>query len=155
MASLTRWTRVWVNSGIWWWTGRPGVLWFIGSPRVGHDWATELNCEIWGNNGNSDRIYFGGLQNHCCIEYNQSDFGVDHLVMSMCRVLSCVVGNSVSLRPASFCIPRPNLPVTPGISWLLTFAFPSPIMKRTSFGVFVLEGLEGLNRTTQLQLLQH
>ena len=43
MASLTRWTRVWVNSGRWWWTGRPGVLRFMGSQRVGHDWATELN----------------------------------------------------------------------------------------------------------------
>ena len=32
-----------VNSGSWWWTGRPGVLWFMGSQRVGHDWATELN----------------------------------------------------------------------------------------------------------------
>ena len=42
MASLTRWTRVCVNSGSWWWTGRPGVLWFMGSQRVGHDWATEL-----------------------------------------------------------------------------------------------------------------
>ena len=44
MASLTRWTWVWVNSGSWWWTGRPGVLWFMGSQRVGHDRATELNC---------------------------------------------------------------------------------------------------------------
>ena len=43
MASLTRWTWVWVNSGSWWWTGRPGVLWFMGSQRVGHDWVTELN----------------------------------------------------------------------------------------------------------------
>ena len=43
MASLTQWTWVWVNSGSWWWTGRPGVLWFMGSQRVGHDWATELN----------------------------------------------------------------------------------------------------------------
>ena len=43
MASLTQWTCVWVNSGRWWWTGRPGVLWFTGSQRVGHDWATELN----------------------------------------------------------------------------------------------------------------
>ena len=33
-----------VNSGSWWWTGRPGVLWFMGSQRVGHDWATDL---IW------------------------------------------------------------------------------------------------------------
>ena len=43
MASPTRWTWVWVNSGSWWWTGRPGVLWFMGLQRVGHDWATELN----------------------------------------------------------------------------------------------------------------
>ena len=43
MASLIRWTWVWVNSGSWWWTGRPGVLRFMGSQRVGHDWTTELN----------------------------------------------------------------------------------------------------------------
>ena len=43
MASLTWWMWVWVNSGSWWWTGRPGVLRFMGSQRVGHDWATELN----------------------------------------------------------------------------------------------------------------
>ena len=41
--------------------------------------------------------------------------------------------NSINLWPASFCTPRPNLPVTPAISWLPTFAFQSPIMKRTSF----------------------
>ena len=43
MASRTWWTWVWVNSGRWWWTGRPGVLWFMGLQRVGHDWVTELN----------------------------------------------------------------------------------------------------------------
>ena len=43
MASPTRWAWVWVNSGSWWWTGRPGVLRFMGSQRVGHDWVTELN----------------------------------------------------------------------------------------------------------------
>ena len=43
MASPTRWAWVWVNSGSWWWTGRPGMLWFMGSQRVRHDWATELN----------------------------------------------------------------------------------------------------------------
>ena len=41
--------------------------------------------------------------------------------------------NSMSLFPSSFCTPRLNLPVTPGISWLPTFAFQSPMMKRTSF----------------------
>ena len=43
MASLTRWTWIWVNSGSWWWTERPSVLQFMGSQRVRHDWATELN----------------------------------------------------------------------------------------------------------------
>ena len=43
MASLTQWTWVWVNSRSWWWTGKPGVLWFIGSQRVRHYWATKLN----------------------------------------------------------------------------------------------------------------
>ena len=43
MASLTRWTWVWVDSRSWWWTGRPGMLQFMRSQRVGQDWATELN----------------------------------------------------------------------------------------------------------------
>jgi len=52
------------------------------------------------------------------------------MVMSMCRLFSCVVGRgcllwpvhslgkTISLCPASFHIPRPNLPVTPGVSWI-------------------------------------
>ena len=43
MASPTWWTWVWMSSGSWWWTGRPGVLQFMGSQRVGHDWVTEVN----------------------------------------------------------------------------------------------------------------
>ena len=43
MASLTWWTWVWVSSGSWWWTEKPGVLQSMGLQRVGHDWATELN----------------------------------------------------------------------------------------------------------------
>ena len=43
MASATWWTWAWVNSGSWWWTGRRGVLQFMGSQKVGHNWATELN----------------------------------------------------------------------------------------------------------------
>ena len=42
MASLTRWMWVWVTSRSWWWTGRPGVLRFMGSQKVRHDWATAL-----------------------------------------------------------------------------------------------------------------
>ena len=43
MVSLTLWKWLCMNSGSWWWTGRPGVLRFIGLQRVRHDWATELN----------------------------------------------------------------------------------------------------------------
>ena len=61
--------------------------------------------------------------------------------------------NSVSLCPASFYTPRPNLPVTPGIFCFPNFAFQSPIMKRTSFVcvcvcVLVLEGLVGVEINT-------
>ena len=43
MALPTQWTWVWVSSGSWWWTRRPGVLQSMGLQRVGHDWETELN----------------------------------------------------------------------------------------------------------------
>ena len=42
-ASPTQWTWVCIGSGSWWRTGRPGVLLFLGSQRVGHDWVTDLN----------------------------------------------------------------------------------------------------------------
>ena len=71
--------------------------------------------------------------------------------MSLCRVISYVVRNRcllwpvcslgktlVSLCPASFYIPRPNLPVTPGDSWLPTFVFQSPMIKRISFSWYYL-----------------
>ena len=43
IVSPTQWTWVWVNSGSWWWTERPGMLQSMGSQRVGHNWATEPN----------------------------------------------------------------------------------------------------------------
>ena len=43
VASPTQWTWVWARSGSWWWTGRPGVLQFMGWQRVRQDWAAELN----------------------------------------------------------------------------------------------------------------
>ena len=54
MASPTQCMWVWVNSGSWWWTGRPGVLQFMGLQRVGHDWATELNTT---NNNNGTEVH--------------------------------------------------------------------------------------------------
>ena len=55
MASPTQWTWVWVNSRCWWWTGKPGVLWFMALQRVGYDWATEVKNRfnvhyIWTDN---------------------------------------------------------------------------------------------------------
>ena len=50
MASPTQWTWVWVNYGSWWWKWRPGMLHFMGSQRVGHNWVTELNWKLhWSN----------------------------------------------------------------------------------------------------------
>ena len=58
MASLTRWMWVWVNSGSWWWTERPGMLRFMGSQRVGHDWATDLN---WTSSLYSSPLLFSSI----------------------------------------------------------------------------------------------
>ena len=46
MTSPTQWTWVWVGFGSWCWTGRPGMLRFMGLQRVGHDWVTELNWSL-------------------------------------------------------------------------------------------------------------
>ena len=58
MASPTQWTWVWVNSRSWWWTGRPGVLRFMGSKRVGHDWVTELNRMTRNSSGVLKSFFF-------------------------------------------------------------------------------------------------
>ena len=47
MASPTQWAWVWISSRSWWWTGRSGLLWFMGSQRVRYDWATELNVCVY------------------------------------------------------------------------------------------------------------
>ena len=65
----------------------------------------------------------------------------------------CSLEKTISLCPASFCTPRPNLPVTPGVSWLPTFAFQFPIMNRTYFLGVSSRRSCGLHRT--IQLLQH
>ena len=64
MASLTWWMWVWVNSGSWWWTGRPGVLRFMGSQRVRHNWATDL---IW-------RAAYKGLTSASRLTWSQKTF---------------------------------------------------------------------------------
>ena len=59
MASPTRWTWVWVNSRSLWWTGRPGELQFMGSQRVGHDWATELTNYVVSEKKKKDILCWG------------------------------------------------------------------------------------------------
>ena len=71
MASLTQWTWVWVYSGSWWWTGEPGVLRFMGSQRVRHDWATELN---WTEH---IKIFFSGGQTATKIKWNETQGSVE------------------------------------------------------------------------------
>ena len=58
MASLTQWTRVWVNSGSWWWTGRPGVLQYMELQRVRYDWATEPNWYLLTNEHRRNVTYW-------------------------------------------------------------------------------------------------
>ena len=70
MASPTQWRWIWVNSGSWWWTGKPGVLRFMGSQRVGHDWVTELN--------------WISIQYHCLIYTPYSN-----LISCLLHVLNC------------------------------------------------------------------
>ena len=77
------------------------------------------------------------------------------LEKGVCYDQCILLANSVSLCHASFCTPRSNLPVTPHISSLPSFAFQSPMMKRTSFLVLVLDDLVDLHRTGQIQVLQH
>ena len=60
ITSLTRWTWVWVKSGSWWWTGRPGMLQFMGSQRVRHDWTTELNWTDNDDGGEGDNRGWDG-----------------------------------------------------------------------------------------------
>ena len=77
MASPTRWTWVWVNSRSWWWTGRPGVLWFMGSQRLRHNWGTELN---WMLNGDQSQIFWVFL--------SYSNNYVDHFIPIVCCILT-------------------------------------------------------------------
>ena len=65
MASLTRCTWVWVKSRSWWWTGRTGMLWFMGLQKVGHDWVIELNwTELMGRWFLC--LFYSGFVGVCC-----------------------------------------------------------------------------------------
>ena len=98
MASPTWWTWVWVDSGSWWWTGRLGVLRFMGSQRVGHEWATELNwtelkgCSVW----------------HCVCVHAQS-LSCVWLCVTLCTV-ACQIPLSMKFSRQEYCsgLPFPS-----------------------------------------------
>ena len=128
---------------------------------LGHAWMVQFKSEF----GNKEFMIWATVSSQFsfCWLYRASlslaaknminDFSIDHwwcpcIESSLChwkRVFAMSSAfsweNSISLWPASFCTPRSNLPVTPCISWLPTFAFQSPMMKRASFLVLVLKGL--------------
>ena len=121
MASPTRWKWVWVDSRRWWWTGRPGVLQFMGSKRVRHDWATELN---WTGNQ-------GGVT-------SQSSPRSGHWVGRVCVAWVCDCGLSLltqwlsswateegELKPQPQCFP-------PSIITLLGYSVHEILQARTS-----------------------
>ena len=83
MASPTQWTRVWVNSGSWWWTGRPGVLRFMGSQRVGLDWATDLISD-------------------CCHSFFSISIFTKHLLLSSYFQSLCVFTSEVGLLQTAY-----------------------------------------------------
>ena len=87
MASPTQRTWIWVNSSSWWWTGRPGGLQSMGSQRVRHDWATELN---W--------CYTSFI---CTLFTHVNILG--H-IMSLCVSLSALSKTWVSYQSYQFCL---------------------------------------------------
>ena len=78
MASPTRCTWIWVNSRSWWWTGRPGMLWFMRSQRVGQDWATELT-ELIEIKDNKIKSLF--LSNTCNFSWGQKHIKKDQSIL--------------------------------------------------------------------------
>ena len=84
MASLTRWTWVWVNSGSWRWTGRPGVLRFMGSQRVGHDWMTDLIWRLWIQITVFKVIWH--IYSLCCYTTNYAFYF--HFILKLCKIKS-------------------------------------------------------------------
>ena len=88
IASPTQWTWVWVNSRSWWWTGRSGVLWFMGSQGVGHDWVTELNWTV--PQYKIESLKFGGREASIALpwsSFHQFSISLEHATKSFLRLL--------------------------------------------------------------------
>ena len=134
MASPTRWAWVWVNSGSLWWTGRPDVLWFMGSQRVGHYWATELNwtdiCENKCCNVNNIYAFFFHLVLSKMLLFQRTAF--DHMVGLKVRE-NVPRSRGPELRPLASLRGQ-----TPG--WMISSSVRS-IIKRLMVGLVVIYDL--------------
>ena len=90
MASPTWWTWVWASSWSWWWTGKPGVLQSMGSQRVRHDWATELNCSSKTDKGNLKDICLIHHHNYChkrlCSYFQKQKRKVPYILFQFHRI---------------------------------------------------------------------
>ena len=136
---------------------------------LGDDCLISMNFSFFSSVGGDDRVmprhcwYFSYLSSHI----TRSDFGVDHLVMSICRVFSCVVGRGCLLWPVHFLgktlfvfallhsVFQGQICLLLQVFLDFLFLHSSPLYwKGHLFRVLVLEGLVGLHRTIQLHLLQ-
>jgi len=130
LASLTQQRE----SRSWWWTGRPGVLRFMGSQRVGHDWATELKWTEWSFYlfilGHAGSSLLHGLFSSCG-EWGHAQVMVHGLLVAMAPLVSehqlrstgrIVVTHGPELLRSRWDPPRPGLePVSPALAgWFLT-----------------------------------
>ena len=112
MASPTQCTWVWVNSGSWWWTGRPGVLQSMGLQRVGHDWGTELNSTENVTSCREPRLFFAFFL-FCADSLNFT-----HIYRRHSFQIAAVI-----------CITQPPYPLTPRcMHYCLVFFFKSLVL---------------------------
>ena len=130
MASPTQWTWVWVNSRCWWWTRRPGVLQFIGSQRIGHDWATELN---WTNTQKASTLL--GLSGNIATLHSQCPHYLCFLflVNSLLSEMLCVWKFFSNLR--SDCLDKSHMDKL-GFLNFRTYKCPSAPLHWIFFSVF-------------------
>ena len=79
MASPAGWTWVWVSSGSWWWTGKPGMLQSMGSQKFGYDWVTELKA-------NGKQQITADTYQVLTRHYSKDFMFITHLIFTTCKV---------------------------------------------------------------------
>ena len=116
MASLIWWTWVSVHSRSWWWTGRPGMLRFMGSQRVGHDWETDL---IW-----SDLISVL-FYAHLCLEFSLGISNSFEEISSLSHSIVFLYFSTLITEAVFLICPCSSMElcIQMGISFLFFFAF--------------------------------